>query len=161
MTAKDIKYIVIHCSAGHGDLASIKAFWLNVLKWATGGYHRFVDFDGTITALYPFTKVVNGVKNYNQNAIHISYRGGVDKLNVKVSKDTRTIQQKASIITCIVEALVWINNNGGNVDQVKILGHRDLSPDKNGNGIIESWERIKECPSFNAIKEYQYLQPKN
>ena len=65
MQAKSIKYIVIHCSAGYGDLNSIKNFWFNVRKWRTGGYHRFVDFDGAITKLYPFDKVVNGVLDHN------------------------------------------------------------------------------------------------
>lgn len=160
MKATDVTYIVIHCSAGNGDLLSIKNFWFNTLKWHVGGYHRFVDFDGTITNLYPFDTVVNGVKGYNNKAIHISYRGGVEPANVKVAKDTRTFQQKDAIIKCIIEAMTWITNNGGNIAKVKIVGHRDLSPDRNGNGIIESWERIKECPSFNAIPEYNYLQNK-
>lgn len=161
MKASAVKYIVIHCSAGYGNLDSIKKFWANVLKWVIGGYHRFIDFDGKITALYPLETVVNGVKGYNDKAIHICYRGGIKKDNYKISEDTRTPEQKEALITCIINALVWITDNGGDVSKVKIVGHRDLSPDKNGNGIIESWERIKECPSFNAIKEYQYLQPKN
>lgn len=160
MKASAVKYIVIHCSAGYGDLNSIIKYWVNVLKWAIGGYHRFVDFDGKITELYPFETVVNGVKGYNDKAIHICYRGGIKKDNYKIAEDTRTRQQKEMLVTCIIEALVWITNNGGDVSKVKILGHRDLSPDKNANGVIDSWERIKECPSFNAITEYQYLQPK-
>ena len=161
MKASAVKYIVIHCSAGYGNLESIKRFWANVLKWAIGGYHLFIDFDGKLTVLYPFATVVNGVKGYNDKAIHICYQGGVKKDNYKIAEDTRTQKQKETLTTCIVEALCWINNNGGDVSKVKILGHRDLSPDKNGNGVIESWERIKECPSFNAITEYKNLQPKN
>lgn len=33
---------------------------------------------------------------------------------------------------------------------VKIIGHRDLSPDLNGNGIIEPFEFMKACPSFEV-----------
>jgi N-acetyl-anhydromuramyl-L-alanine amidase AmpD len=36
--------------------------------------------------------------------------------------------------------------------QAEILGHRDLSPDKNGDGIITSDEWMKECPSFDVRK---------
>lgn len=158
MNATIIKYIVIHCTAGHGDLNSIKNFWFNVRKWAVGGYHRFIDYDGKITDLYPFNTVVNGVKGFNQESIHISYRGGVSKTNNTVAEDTRTPAQKEALEDCVIEALCWITNNGGNVSKVKILGHRDLSPDRNGNGVVESWERIKECPSFNAISDYKYLQ---
>ena len=39
----------------------------------------------------------------------------------------------------------------------KVQGHRDYSPDKNGNGIIERFEWIKDCPCFNAIPEYKNL----
>lgn len=158
MHATSIKYIVIHCTAGYGDLNSIKNFWFKTRKWVTGGYHRYIDLDGSITKLYPFSTVVNGVLGHNHEALHISYRGGVEKGNVKVAKDTRTQLQKEAIIASITEALCWITNNSGDVSKVKILGHRDFSPDKNGNGKIESWERIKECPCFDAITEYKYLQ---
>lgn len=33
-----------------------------------------------------------------------------------------------------------------------IVGHRDLSPDKNGDGIITSNEWVKLCPSFDVTK---------
>ena len=39
----------------------------------------------------------------------------------------------------------------------KIRGHRDYSPDKNHNGIIEPSEFIKDCPSFDASSEYKKL----
>ena len=34
-----------------------------------------------------------------------------------------------------------------------ILGHRDLSPDKDGDGVIETSEWVKHCPSFD-VKEW-------
>ena len=37
-----------------------------------------------------------------------------------------------------------------------ILGHRDLSPDLNGNGLIEPNEYLKQCPCFDVMKEYNY-----
>ena len=37
------------------------------------------------------------------------------------------------------------------------MGHRDISPDKNGNGKIDTWEYIKACPCFNAMEEYKDL----
>jgi N-acetylmuramoyl-L-alanine amidase len=32
----------------------------------------------------------------------------------------------------------------------RIVGHRDLSPDKDGDGMVERWEWMKECPSFDV-----------
>ena len=36
----------------------------------------------------------------------------------------------------------------------RICGHRDLSPDLNGNGEIEPEEWIKACPCFNAETDW-------
>ena len=35
--------------------------------------------------------------------------------------------------------------------EAKVCGHRDLSPDANGNGIIEPHEHVKLCPRFDVI----------
>ena len=36
----------------------------------------------------------------------------------------------------------------------RLCGHRDLSPDLNGNGEIEPEEWIKACPCFEVKKEW-------
>ena len=37
----------------------------------------------------------------------------------------------------------------------RICGHRDLSPDLNGNGEIEPEEWVKACPCFDVTKEWR------
>ena len=37
--------------------------------------------------------------------------------------------------------------------ETKVVGHRDLSPDVNGNGEVEPVEWTKECPSFEVKEE--------
>lgn len=155
-TGKDIKDIFIHCSAGYGSIESIQKFWKS-LGWNSPGYHLIIDLDGKVHQLQPFTKYSNGVKGFNTSAINISYIGGVEKTNVTKALDSRTPQQKAALLNAIKTAIKWVESNGGSKSQLRIRGHRDVSPDKNGNGIIESWERIKECPSFDAIPEYKHL----
>lgn len=157
--AKRIKYIVIHCTAGFGDVESIQKFWRETLKWKNPGYHVVIDEDGTINYLHPFDKNSNGVKGYNGECLHISYIGGVEKKNYKKAKDTRTGHQKTSIDAVIREMLEWLETNGNKnaCDEVMILGHRDFSPDVNNDNLIHSWERIKECPSFDAIPEYRWM----
>ena len=39
-------------------------------------------------------------------------------------------------------------------DIVELLGHRDTSPDINGNGEIEPVEYIKACPCFDVRSEF-------
>ena len=62
--------------------------------------------------------------------------------------DNRTDAQKASLISLLKELK-------GRYPKAVIQGHRDFSPDTNGNGIIDPWERIKECPCFDAKIEYK------
>lgn len=155
---RNIKYIVIHCSAGFGNLESVKSWWKK-LGWKNVGYHYFIDEDGKTHTLAPLSAVTNGVAGYNSNAVHICYKGGVERDNVNKAKDTRTIDQVEAIICAINNVLAQLSGYQ-DVSGIKILGHRDFSPDKNGNSIIESWERIKECPSFDAIPEYITIIPK-
>lgn len=155
-----INTIFVHCSAGHGDLAAVKRWWHNPrpngLGWRIGGYHKWVDYNGMITNVHPIDVVTNGVRNHNSDALHIAYRGGVDRSNVNKATDTRTHEQKAGLITGIREFLEALKQHQP-IDHIRIMGHRDVSVDANGNGIIDPWERIKECPSFNAIPEYSWM----
>ena len=48
----------------------------------------------------------------------------------------------------LLKALIAIHPNA------RIVGHRDLSPDLNHNGVIEPHEWMKACPCFDAFKEY-------
>lgn len=159
MRAKKVKYIAIHCSSGFGNRASIEKYW-KTLGWNSPGYHILIDVDGTVYYLLDFEKISNGVKGFNEITINICYVGGIEnigskKLPIWKAKDTRTIEQKCALNHCIDEAIGWLKANGNDCKNVKIQGHRDFSPDKNGNGVIESFERIKECPSFDAIAEYK------
>lgn len=156
-TAKEIKYIAIHCSAGFGKRESIEAFW-KTKGWKSPGYHRLIEVEGTIHKLLDFSKTSNGVLGFNEQTINICYVGGVENEGtaqqpIWKAKDTRTEAQKTALKSCIKEAQQWLQKNA-NTNKIIIQGHRDFSPDLNKNGIIESWERIKECPSFDAKKEY-------
>lgn len=153
------RFIVIHCSAGFGSVESIQRFWKEELGWESPGYHRIIERDGKVHELAPYTDIVNGVKGFNHESIHICYIGGVDPVNKTQAQDTRTEVQKLELLHQIVKAKKWIHSNYGDIYNVLILGHRDFSRDLNANNIIESWERIKECPSFEARFEYTFLNP--
>lgn len=149
--SRNITHIFIHCSAGFGDHAAMQRHWRSV-GWRNEGYHRIVYTNGMIIKAVDFSRVTNGVANWNSRSIHICYQGGVNRQNVNQVVDTRTPEQNAGMITCINEALDWCRTfmPASAVAKIKILGHRDISPDKNLNGRVDSWERIKECPSFEV-----------
>lgn len=114
--------------------------------WKNPGYHYVVLKDGTIAQMLDENKVSNGVYGYNSHSINIAYVGGIDSDGK--ATDNRTPEQKKALR----ELLIQVH---GRYPGAKILGHRDISPDKNKNGKVDSWERIKECPCFDAIDEYR------
>lgn len=129
---RQIDYIVIHCTATsqHGvSIRSIQNYWKNQLGWTNPGYHFIIEFDGKITQLQPLEKPSNGVRGYNQNSIHISFMGGVDRDGEPT--DNRTITQKAAM-GGLVKALSAV------YPDAEVLGHRDF-PKVN-----------KACPSFDV-----------
>lgn len=71
--------------------------------------------------------------------------GGISRSGKPI--DNRTPEQKASLRKLLTELKQ-------RYPDAKILGHRDISPDVNHNGKVDIWERIKECPCFDAIPEY-------
>jgi N-acetyl-anhydromuramyl-L-alanine amidase AmpD len=42
--------------------------------------------------------------------------------------------------------------------KAKIVGHRDLSPDKDKDGVVERHEWVKMCPSFDAKSAYSKIK---
>lgn len=145
---RQIKYLVVHCTASSQTtiVKDILHYWKVALGWKSPGYHVIVEPDGTAHELLPIEQPSNGVKGFNSVSIHISYIGGVDLIGKPV--DNRTQSQKETILRYLKKWKKQFPN-------AKIQGHRDFSPDKNGNGRIDPWERIKECPCFDAIPEYK------
>ena len=140
---RQIKYIVIHCTAGRAQqkTSDIIAYWRLKLGWKSFGYHWIVGEDGTKERLTEDYAPTNGVKGFNANSIHLCYKGGWD------GTDTRTDAQKRSLFELVQHYIKLYPN-------AKVVGHRDLSPDLNGDGKITSNEWVKLCPCFNAIAEY-------
>jgi N-acetylmuramoyl-L-alanine amidase len=112
------------------------------------GYHFLVYLDGSVHAGRPIEKVGAHVAGHNTGTVGIAYVGGITASGA--AKDTRTPAQKAALRSLLADL---VHKYG-----IKhICGHRDFSPDKNHNGKVDSWERIKECPCFDAIPEYADL----
>ena len=144
---RKIERIFVHCTAssqawGVGELSAE----FKRKGWKNPGYHYVVTSDGRIHQMLDDSKVSNGVKGYNSTSVNVAYVGGIDAKGKAV--DNRTAAQKKAL----VDLLKILRKR---YPKAKILGHRDISPDQNGNGIVDQWERIKECPCFDAITEYK------
>ena len=83
-------------------------------------------------------------RGYNAKSLGICYEGGLDS-NGKPA-DTRTLSQQIALHALVSKLLKEFPGS-------KVVGHRDLSPDKNYNGIVDPWERVKECPCFSVLDE--------
>lgn len=150
---RKIKYIVVHCSAGRQTQNALDIINYHTSKkglgWKVPGYHFIIEPDGFTVNAVPVERVSNGVKGFNSVCINICYIGGIDFSNPdKPSIDNRTPQQKDALRKLLTRLKKLF-------PQAKIQGHRDFSPDLNGNGVVDAWERIKDCPCFDAIEEYK------
>lgn len=142
---RQIKRIFIHCTATPQTwtVEDLKREFKNK-GWKNPGYHITVMPNGRVERLLPDEEISNGVQGYNSTAINISYIGGIDAKGKGI--DNRTPEQKDALKRLI---LAYKEK----YPEAEVLGHRDISPDKNGNGIVDPWERIKECPSYNVKDE--------
>lgn len=148
---RKINYIVLHCSATkEGQKVTVPEIdtWHKTRGFRKIGYHYVIYLDGTIHAGRDIAEVGAHVSGHNADSIGICYVGGLDAAGKP--KDTRTPEQKAAM-------LYLLQQLREKFPAAKICGHRDFSPDKNGNGTIEPTEYIKACPCFDAIPEYKSL----
>lgn len=140
---RDIKYIVIHCTATPQTWTAddLESYFYNDKGWNNPGYHIVFEPDGHHYELLPFQEIANGVKGHNYHSLHICYIGGVDENFNAI--DNRTKDQKSNMALYLESlAIGW--------PEAKIVGHRDLSPDTDNSGEVEPDEWIKECPSFEV-----------
>lgn len=144
---RKVNYIAVHCTAG-SQKATVRELELEFRHkgWKNPGYHYVVTADGKIHQMLDTEKVSNGVRGYNSVTVNVAYTGGIDGNGNPA--DNRTEEQKHSLV-----ALLKILRK--KYPAAVIQGHRDFSPDRNRNGIIDKWERIKECPCFDARTEYK------
>lgn len=144
---RNIKAVVIHCTAGHPtqSVDDIIAYWSSVKKWNNPGYHYLVDIYGKVFQLHDESKVSNGVIGHNSQLINIAWIGGYDKKSNSYV-DNRTDVQKT--------ALAELARTLARKYNVPVHGHRDMSPDKNGDGEISPDEWLKECPLFEVSEEF-------
>lgn len=139
----------MHCTASYQETTTEQTLRNEFTRkgWKNPGYHYVVKPDGGIIFMQPEEKEANGVAGYNKNSIHVAWIGGVDKLHPQ-GIDNRTGMQKLTLFDLLVKLKQKYKD-------AIVLGHRDISPDLNHNGVVDPWERIKACPCFDAMKEYE------
>lgn len=137
METRRIDYIVVHCSAtkeGKNYRAADIDRWHKERGYKKIGYHYVIDLEGKVEKGREESEIGAHVQGYNSNSIGICYIGGLDKEGK--SKDTRTSEQKRSILKLLGELTL-------KYQYAQIKGHKDFK------GVN------KGCPCFDAKNEYK------
>lgn len=145
---RQIDGIVIHCTATRPgqDLTVEDVRRMHKAQgWSDIGYHYLIRLDGRIETGRDVDIIGAHVSGHNAHTIGVCYVGGLDATGKPY--DTRTYNQKQSLLNLLKMLRAAY-------PKATIKGHRDYSPDTNGNGSIEPSEWIKACPCFSAIPEY-------
>lgn len=154
MRPTDIRYIVVHCSATRATRPyPVEALTRDHLQrgFRSAGYHFYIRRSGALIPLRPLEQIGAHIRGYNRCSWGICYEGGLSDEGLPA--DTRTQPQRQTLLLLLrrLKALA---------PQARIVGHRDLSPDRNGDGHISPDEWLKACPCFDARHEYASLTPR-
>lgn len=135
---RNIKELIVHCSATpEGKDYSVDTIrqWHLQRGFSDIGYHYVVYRDGSIHIGRDESIIGAHCTGHNTNSIGVCYIGGCAS-DGKTPKDTRTTEQKQSLVKLLKELKT-------KYPQASIHGHRDFAN--------------KACPSFDATKEYSSL----
>lgn len=141
---RSIELLVVHCSAtrAHQDIGRKEInSWHEARGWGSVGYHFVIRRNGVVEPGRPVDKAGVHTKGHNAKSIGICLVGGVDA-NGK-AENNFTKEQFKSLQKLLLDLLE-------SFPSAVILGHRDLSPDLDGDGVIEPFEFVKDCPCFDV-----------
>lgn len=179
MSSRSTNLIVIHCSAtpsgrriDHGRLNAAQV--INSWHAARGfkrtaaararfnpelpsiGYHYVIDVDGLVlTGRHPDEAGAHAAQ-FNAHSIGICLVGGQERSArytpaqwAALARLVRQITAQLRVPLQPARRVQKATAPGYNV-VMGCCGHRDLSPDKNGNGLTEPFEWLKTCPGFDV-----------
>lgn len=137
-----IDLIVIHCSATDPSrdigVDEIREMHVAGKGWQDIGYHFVIRRNGIIEIGRDIDIPGAHARGHNQRSVGICLVGGVDE---ECYPDCNyTHMQFDSLYSFVRKDYPLIN----------VVGHRDLSPDINGDGTIQASEFVKECPCFDV-----------
>ncbi|MDB6143954.1 MAG: N-acetylmuramoyl-L-alanine amidase [Pseudomonas sp.] len=136
--------IVVHCSAtqAKADIGKREITqWHRERGFDTIGYHYVIRRNGEVETGRRESEIGAHVRGYNLNSIGVCLVGGVDGKN---KPENNFGESQFNALETVLHELKDRYPNA------RIVGHRDLSPDLNGDGKITPNEYIKACPSFDV-----------
>jgi N-acetylmuramoyl-L-alanine amidase len=114
------------------------------------GYHFFITVDGTLETGRHIEEIGAHVQGSNSHSIGVCM-AGLDKFTPAQWECLQnciiglTSRISGVQITSPTHCTTLLHDMG-----IALKGHRDYSPDLNGDGIIQRTEWIKNCPNFDV-----------
>ena len=137
---RPIRLIVIHCSATRCDRPfPVEAVVASHIErgFATIGYHYYITRDGVVHQGRPVYQEGAHATGWNKYSLGVCYEGGLNARGQPA--DTRTDAQRETLRRLLLRLKT-------DYPKARIVGHRELGAPK-------------ECPCFDAGKEYVTLVP--
>lgn len=143
--SRSIDLIVVHCSATRPSL-DVHAVdidrWHKARGWSGIGYHYVITRSGGIERGRDEAEAGAHVQGHNARSIGVCLVGGV-------AEDGRTVEMNYTRAQWLALTTL-LRELRSRYPKARICGHRDLSPDRDGDGRVERHEWVKGCPSFDV-----------
>lgn len=141
---KVVNRLVVHCSATRATadvgVADIR-LWHKRQGWRDVGYHYVIRRNGTVEKGRHDNEPGAHAAGFNGDSIAICMVGGV---GADGKGENNFNYQQFDALRSLLNTLRL------RFPAAEILGHRDLSPDRNKDGKVTKNEWLKECPSFSV-----------
>lgn len=159
---RDIKLVAIHCSATPNGVSLFEGALgdahfttpVEVIdRWhAKRGLHRALQWRlrqneplvaiGYHFVIYTAGTVATG-RHVDEIGAHVLGNNRASIGVCMIGTDAFTRAQWTSLASLITQLR-------GRYPGAHVLGHRDLSPDQDNDGLVEPWEWLKTCPGFDV-----------
>lgn len=136
--------IVVHCSASRPSadigVREIRGWHLN-RGFSDIGYAVVIRRSGVIELGRDLKAIGAHVQGRNGDTVGVCLVGGLDEAGQPAMNFTpgqwAALAVTRRFLSAVYPGAEW-------------LGHRDLSPDKDGDGEVEPHEYLKQCPCFSV-----------
>lgn len=115
------------------------------------GYHYVIDLTGEVWSGRHLSEAGAHVAGYNTNSVGICLIGGVEREAKYTAAQWASLAHIVSMLLADYGIPCTLPRRlSPSTVSAGVCGHRDLSPDLNGNGSADAGEWLKTCPGFDV-----------
>lgn len=112
------------------------------------GYHYVIDLTGEVWSGRGLNEMGAHAAGFNAHSVGICLVGGAEREAAYTPAQWDSLAQMVRMLS--EQFLVPLAPALNGQNRLGVMGHRDLSPDANGNGTVEPREWLKTCPGFDV-----------